>query len=134
MKNLLIVRELTGGANELTFIPVPCRGTVNSVKVISDTEIVATGWLKCGRGDVATAEYVVNTITVPAGNVAAGTVLEGVEDTTYGDLIFDPDSDTAAHKSIWVETDVNFLGGAGTITLLVEYDDSAYVKQAASEA
>lgn len=134
MKNLLIVRELGGGANELTFIPVPCRGTVNSVRVVCDTEIVATGTLKCGRGDVATAAYVVNTITVPTGNTAVGNVLKGVKDTTYGDLVFDPDSTTAANKSIWVETDVNFLGGAGTITLLVEYDDSAYVAQAASEA
>ena len=134
MKTLIVTRELGGGADELTFIPVPCRGTVKQATVVCDYELTATGWLKCGRGDVATADNVVNLITVPTGNTAIGNALAGVVDTTYGDLIFDPDSATVAHKCIWVETDVNFLAGAGTITLMIEFDDSAYVKADPSEA
>ena len=131
---LTVVRELGGGADELTYIPAPCRGTVSRVRVVSDTEMVATGWLKVGRGDVATAANIVNTVTVPGGNVAVGTVLNGVADATYKGNIFDPDSDTGAHTSIWLETDGTFLGGAGTITVQVEFDDSAYVEQESIQA
>ena len=134
MKTITFVTELGGGGGELRYIPVPCRGTVNSVRVACDLQMDAGGLLKFGRGDVATAANVVNTVTVPAANVAAGTILDGVPDTTYKVNMFDPDSATAAHKSIWVEDDATFLGGAGTLAVVIEFDDSAYVEQAASEA
>jgi len=133
MKDLMVVRELGGGGSEVTFIPVPCRGIVHSVRVVSDLQMDANGTLKFGRGDVSTAAYVVNTVTGPAANTAAGTVLDGVKDTDYGDLVFDPDSDTVINNSIWMEDDGTFLGGAGTITVLIKFDDSAYIKQDPSE-
>jgi hypothetical protein len=89
----------------------------------------ATGTLVVSRGSTA-----VNTVTVPAGNVAAGTTLDGVPDVTNKDLIFDPDSTTAANRVIKIVDDATFLGGAATITVLIKYDESCYVKQTASEA
>lgn len=134
MKTITIVRELTGGANELTYVPVPCRGTVSKVRVVSDTEMVVNGWLKVGRGDVATAANVVNTVTVPTGNITAGIALDGVPDTDYKGLVFDDTSDTIAYQSMWLETDVNFFAGDATLTIQITYDDSAYVELEASEA
>ena len=134
MKTIIFITELTGDGSEVRYIPVPCRGTVHSVRVVSDLQMDAGGLLKFGRGDVATAANVVNTVTVPAGNVAAGTILDGVPDTTYKGNIFDPDSATAAHKTMWIEDDATFLGGAATITVRIKYDDSAFVEQAAKEA
>ena len=134
MKTIYIVRELTGDGEEVTIVPVPCRGTVHAVRVVSDREMVATGTIKVGRGDVATAAYVVNTVTAPTGNTAAGTILDGVPDATYGGLVFDPDSSTAANKSMWIEDDATLLAGAATVTIMITFDDSAYVQQAASDA
>lgn len=134
MKTITILRELGGGADELTLVPVPYRGTVSSVRVVSDLQMDATGWLKVGRGDVATAANVVNLVTIPTANVAAGVVIDGVPDADYKGNIFDPDSATEAHKSMWIESDVNFLAGAATVAVQIKFDDSAYVAQAASEA
>lgn len=134
MITMTIVRELTGGGSEVTYVPVPCRGTVNKVRVISDLQMDATGTLKIGRGAVATAANVVNTVTVPAGNIAAGVVLDGVPDATYRGNIFDPNSATAAHKSILIQDDATFLGGAATVTIQIEFDDSAFVRQASIQA
>ena len=134
MKEIYLTTELGGGGQEVRFIPVPCRGVLHSVRVACDLQMDATGTLKFGRGDVATAANVVNTVTVPTGNVAAGTILDGVPDADYKNNVFDPDSDTAAHKSIWVEDDATFLGGAGTLTILATFDDSAYIEQEALES
>jgi sulfite reductase beta subunit-like hemoprotein len=134
MKTICVVRELGGGGSEVMIVPVPCRGTVHSVRVASNLQIDANGTLKVGRGDVATAANVVNTVTGPAGNTAAGTILDGVKDADYGDNVFDPDSDTAAYKSMWIEDDATFLGGAATVVIRIEFDDSAYIEQEASEA
>lgn len=129
MKEIYVVRELTGAGSEITYVPVPCKGIVKAVRVVSDLQMDATGTLVVSRGSTA-----VNTVTVPAGNVAAGTPLDGVPDATHKDLIFDPDSTTAANRVIKIVDDATFLGGAATITVLIKYDESCYVKQTASEA
>lgn len=129
MKELIVVRELTGAGSEVTYVPVPCKGIVKSAKVVSDLQMDATGTLVISRGATA-----VNTITVPAGNVAAGTTLEGVPDATNKDLIFDPDSSTAANQVIKITDDATFLGGAATITVLIEYDEHAMVTRTPKEA
>jgi hypothetical protein len=129
MKHITIVRELTGAGSEVLYVPVPCKGIVKGVKVVSDLQMDATGLLTISRGATA-----VNLVTVPAGNIAAGVVLAGVPDTTNKDLVFDPDSATVAEKVIKIVDDANFLGGAGTVTILIDFDEFAYVKQAASEA
>lgn len=133
MKTIYVMRELTGGGEEVTIVPVPCRGTVHAVRVVSDLQMDAGGTLKIGRGDVDTAAYVVNTVMVPTGDTAAGTALDGVSDTTYGDLIFDPDSDTARENSMWIEDDATLHAGAATVTIMVTFDDSAYIEEEASE-
>ena len=129
MKTIIVTRELGGGGSEVTYIPVPCRGNVCSAKIASDATMVATGTLIVGRGGDT-----VNLITAPTGNAAAGVVVDGVPDSTNKALIFDPDSTTAASKVIKLTDDATLHGGAATVVLYIEYDDSAYVEQAASEA
>lgn len=133
MKELYILTELATGG-DIRYVPVPCRGNVHSVRLVCDTTMVATGTLKIGRGDPSTAAYCVNTATAPAGNTAAGTILDGVPDATYEALIFDPDSSTASHKVLWIETDSTLLGGGATLGIFIKFDDSAFVEQAAKEA
>uniref|UniRef100_A0A6M3JU90 Uncharacterized protein n=1 Tax=viral metagenome TaxID=1070528 RepID=A0A6M3JU90_9ZZZZ len=129
MKDIYFVTELTGAGGEIRYIPVPSRGNVLSVRVASDLQMDAAGTLTFSRGATT-----VNLVTVPAGNIAAGTILDGVPDTTSKGLIFDPSDTTAANKVIKMTDDATFLGGAATITVLIKYDDSAYVVQPASEA
>lgn len=129
MMYLFATRELGGAGSEITYIPVPCRGIVKGVTVVSDLQMDATGTLTIGRGATT-----VNLVTVPTGNVAAGTRLDGVPDTTNKDLVFDPASATAANTVIKITDDATFLGGAGTITVMIKYDESAAIAQAASES
>ena len=129
MKTITVSRELGGGGGEVTYVPVPCRGNVNSVKVASDATMVATGTLIASRAGDA-----VNTVTAPTGNAVAGVVVDGVPDTTNKALIFDPDSDTVTDKVILLTDDATLHGGAATVIIVIEFDDSAYVEQAASEA
>lgn len=117
----------TGG--ETLYIPVPCRGTVKSVKHVSNINSVATGTVICSRATTA-----VNTVTIPTDDIAAGLVTDGTPDTTNKYLIFDPDSATATDKVIKVVLDSDIHAGAGIDTLLIEFDDGAYVEMAASEA
>ena len=128
MKTLTITTELAA-AGETRYVPVPCRGNVHSVRIASDLQIDAAGTVL-----VARAGDTVNLVTVPGGNVAAGIILDGVPDTTNKALIFDPDSSTATDKVLKITSDVGFLAGAATVGIVIEYDDSAYVEQAASEA
>ena len=129
MKTITVTRELGGGGSEVTYIPVPCRGNVNSVKVASDATMVATGTLTVARGGDT-----VNLVTAPTGNAAAGVVVDGVPDSTKKAYIFDPASATAANKVIKLTDDATLHGGAATLIAVIEFDDSAYVEQAASEA
>ena len=126
MKELIVVRELTGAGSEITYVPVPCRGNIKSVRVVSDLQMDAGGKLTIARNTTT-----VNLVTVPPGNIAAGAVLDGVPDATNKGLIFDPDSATATDKVIKITDDATFLGGAATVAILIAYDDSAYVQQKA---
>lgn len=129
MMYLFATRELTGDGSEVTYIPVPCRGIVKGVTVVSDFQMDATGTLTIAR-----ASTPVNLVTVPTGNIAAGVTLAGVPDTTNKDLVFDPDSATATYKVIKITDDAAFLGGAGTITIMIKYDEHAMIAQPASES
>jgi len=129
MKYLSVVRELTGAGSEITYIPAPCKGIVKGVKVVSDLQMDATGTLIISRGATT-----VNLVTAPAANVAAGVILAGVPDATNKDLIFDPDSATVADRVIKIVDDATFLGGAATVTILIDFDEFAYIKQAPLEA
>lgn len=128
MKNIDVNIYSAGGAEDY-YIKVPCRGVVKSMNVLANATMVATGTVIAARGTTA-----VNTATVPTGDTAAGTSLVGVPDTTNKGLVFDPDSSTAANTKIKISFDGTLLGGVANVLIQIEYDDSAYVAQAASEA
>jgi hypothetical protein len=128
MLNLIIPLEFADGG-ETHYIPVPCRGVVKSVRISSDINMVANGTLILSRSTTA-----VNTVTIPTGDKAAGTVTDGVPDATNKDLVFDPDSATAANKVIKVVGDATIQAAAGTIVLCIKYDDTAAVAEASIEA
>lgn len=128
MKNIDLNLYSAGGA-ETYYYPVTCRGVVKSLKVIANATMVATGTVILSRDTTA-----VNTATVPIGDTAAGIELKGVPDTTNKDLVFDPDSATVANTKIKIVLDTTLLGGVANVLLQIEYDDSAVVTQAASEA
>ena len=127
MKDLFIVLEVAATTTQTFYAPVPCRGNVCSVKAVYDAEMDADETITIGRGATA-----VNLVT-PTDALAAGNIVDGVPDTTNKALIFDPDSATAANKVFKISIP-NTVDGAGTLVLLIEFDDSAYVEQAASEA
>jgi len=128
MKDLIFSIPVADAGN-VAYIPVPCRGVVNAVRAACDVNMVATGTIILSRSTTA-----VNTVTIPTGDKAAGTVIDGVPDTTNEGLVFDPDDDTAANKVIKVTFDATILASAGNVILHIKYDDSAYVKQAPLEA
>ena len=129
MMDLFATKVLSGAGSQSMYIPVPRRGIVKNMTVSCNATMVATGTLIAYRGATE-----VNTATAPTGDTAAGTVLVGVPDVDDKDLIFDPDSSTVANKVIKITDDATLLGGAGTIAVWIEYDESAAVKQDASEA
>jgi hypothetical protein len=128
MKDLYINLYSAGGVEDY-YIPVPCRGVVKALKVVSNATMVATGTIILARGSTA-----VNTATAPTGDTAAGVALAGVPDTTNKDLVFDPDSSTVANTKIKVSFDTTLLGGVANVLLLIKYDDSAAVAETSLEA
>lgn len=129
MKTITFVTEIDHTAGDTRYIPVPCRGNVHSVRVACDAAMVATKTVIFSRSGDA-----VNTVTPPTGNTAAGTILDGVPDTANKGLIFDPASATVTTQVIKMVVLAAFVAAASTLTVRIEYDDSAYVTQAASEA
>lgn len=117
----------TGG--QTIYVPVSCRGNVCSVTHVSNIATVEAGTAILSRGTDA-----VNTVTGPTGGAAAGVTTVGVPDTTNKALIFDPASTTATERVIKAVMNGVIHGGSGIDTLVIEFDDSAYVEQAASEA
>ena len=119
MKILLAL--VTSGT--VSYVPVPCRGCVSGVKAVWQTSsVTAADTVIASRATVP-----VNTVTVVSGD---GLVVEtGVPNVTYKGLVFDPDSATATEQVIKVT-----VSAGGACLVLIEYDDSACVKQAASEA
>lgn len=128
MKNILFSAPIADAGNTF-YVPVPARGVVKGVRVMCDVNMVATGTVVLSRSTTA-----VNTITVPTGDKAAGTVLDGVPDTTNKDLVFDPNSSTEAYKSIKIVADATILASAGNMMFNIQFDDYATVDQLALEA
>jgi len=129
MKNIDFNIYSAGGV-ETYYYPVTCRGVVDSLKVIANATMVATGTVILSRDTTA-----VNTATVPAGDTAAGIELVGVPTASANRyLVFDPDSSTVANTKIKIVFDTTLLGGAANVLLQIGYDDSAFVKMDASEA
>ena len=128
MKNLnfLVTCGTNGAGIETFYFPVPCRGTVHSLKAAFDTAVGDDDTLDIHRDGTS-----VNLITT--GAVTAGKVYTGTPDSTNKGKIFDPASATEAYKMLKII--VSQLPTADTVVgITIEYDDSAYVTQAASEA
>lgn len=128
MKIITFITEITSSGADTRYIPVPCRGTIHSAEYACDQTMVADKTIILSRGTTA-----VNTATA-AGTETAGVILTGTPDTTNKGLVFDPDSSTAANKVIKMVVLDGFTGSDGTLTVKIEFDDSAYIVQAASEA
>ena len=107
-----------------TYVPAPCRGTVAKVTCVFQTNTVEVG----DTVVVSQGASAVNTVT--ATNTAGLVVETGVPDSTNKGVIFDPASETASER-VFKITDT---GAPGNKILCIEFDDSAYVQQAASEA
>ena len=122
----LMITIATGG--HTFYFPVPARGNVSAVRVACNATMAATGTLIVSRATDA-----VNTVTIPAGDIAAGTIYDGVPDTTNKALLFDKASATATHQVLKIVTDATFVGGAAMLSLSVDFDDTAYIRQAPLE-
>jgi len=116
--------EATGA--ETFYIPAPCRGTVNSLRVVFDTTVAVGDTVDIQRDSTS-----VNLATTTV--VTAGVEVTGTPDTTNKGLVFDPDSDTEAYTKMKMV--ISALETKNTVVGYdIEYDDSAYVEQTASEA
>jgi hypothetical protein len=117
----LTVAHADGGTS---YVPAPCRGTVAAVRVVFQTNTVEPN----DTVVVARNATAVNTVTAVT---TAGLVVEtGVPDATNKGLVFDPASSTATEQ-VMVITDT---GSPGVKIVQIDFDDSAYVAQPASEA
>jgi len=128
MKNLnfLVTAGTNGAGIETFYFPVPCRGNVHSLKAVFDTAVADNDTVDIQRDSTS-----VNLITT--GATTAGKVYTGTPDADDKALIFDPDSETEAYKMLKIV--ISQLPTADTVVgICIEYDDGAYVEQAASEA
>lgn len=128
MKTLAFTFEVATTTAKAMYLPAPCRGTIASCKAAYGAESDADEVITITHNATAVA-----TLTPAGGGEAAGTVITGVMDPTNGQLIFDPASSTAAERMIKVSVTTATDAGC-TIGLIIEFDDGAYVTQAASEA
>ena len=124
--NFLITSGVEAAGAETFYFPVPCRGVVKSLKAVFDTTVAVGDTV-----DIQRASTSVNLATTTV--VTAGVIIEGTADTDDKDLIFDPDSDTAANQVLKIV--ISELETKNTIVgITIEYDESAAVTQDATEA
>jgi len=98
------------------YLPVPKRGIVKGAKAVYSEETNTDETIDLLRDTTS-----VCLVTPPATSTAEGVEIDGVPDTTNKDLVFDPDSDTAAYKRIKISTP-NTFNTAGIAGLIIEYD------------
>ena len=128
MKDIFITLEVAATTAQDFYLPVPCRGSVKQIHWSYDAEIDKDETVTISRGGSD-----VNVATPSADGTAAGAVVDGTPDSTNKNLVFDPDSSTAANKVLKISVP-NTFDSAGTLAIHVEYDDGAYVEQDPSEA
>lgn len=110
------------------YVPVPCRGTIAATHVCYSEELDADETVDFQRDTTS-----VNLYTPPSDALTEGTVDDGVPDTTNSQLVFDPASSTEAYKRIKISMP-NTFDTVGMLGIIIDYDESAVVTQAASEA
>jgi len=112
-------------SDEVRYIPVPCRGTVVAARAVWQTNVVEPG------DTVVLAQDTTAVCTITAVDTDGLQCEKGVPTSGANQyLIFDPDSSTKANSVIKVTPN----GAAGDVIVTIDFDDSAYVKQEASEA
>jgi len=109
-------------ANETRYVPAPARGVIAAIRAVWQGTVTTSNILTVSQG--ATTVNVATVVTT------AGMVVEtGVPDTTNGFAVFDPN--VAAQSVIKL---VLSGGNAIAADVLIDYDDSAYVKQTSDES
>lgn len=116
--------NVNAGTGALTFyVPVPCRGIVTGLKAVFSQAVAANDTV-----DIQRASTSVNLITVATADIAAGVVSVGTPDATNKDLIFDPNSSTAANQVFKIV--ISTLESANTLTNIeITYDNFAMIEQ-----
>lgn len=116
--------NVNAGTGALTFyVPAPCRGTVVDLKAVASETVAADDTIDVQRDSTS-----VNKITVGAGNTAEGVLLTGTRDSDNKELIFDPDSDTAANKVLKIV--ISALESSDTlVNIQIKFDEFALVDQ-----
>ena len=109
------------------YFPVPVRGKVVSFRICSGAELDADELFTLFHGTNAVS------VATPTDALAAGTVVKGVMDATYGESIYDPDSATVTDTRFHIDSLATLDAGA-VLSVLIEYDPSASTTQTASEA
>jgi hypothetical protein len=108
--------------------PVCARGTVKTIQCVFNEETDMDETLTLYRGD-----NIVAVATPPADATDAGIPFIAVLDPTYGQLVFDPNDSVVANR-VMKFTVPDTFDTKGTMRIVIEYDDGAYVSQPASEA
>lgn len=109
------------------YILAPARGVVVAAKAVYSEETDADETV-----DILRATTSVNKITPPGAATAEGTAITGVPDSTNKALVFDPASSTVANQVMKVSIP-NTFDTAGMLSLIISFDDSAYIEQTALE-
>ena len=128
MMYLHLIIPIATTTADLFYLPVPARGIVKKAFMAHDQETDLDEVVTLMRGGTA-----VNAITPAADATAEGVSVEGVPDTTNKDLVFDPDSTTAANRVIRISIPNTFDAG-GNLGLTIHYDESAAIAEPATEA
>jgi len=120
MKHIDLV--INGGTGALTFyVPVPCRCTVTKLQAVFSATVAVGDTVDIQRDSTS-----VNLATTTV--VTAGVVVTGTRDTTNKQLIFDPDSSTAAYKVLKIV--ISALESSNTLVgIHIELDEFAIVTQ-----
>lgn len=110
------------------YLPAPCRGIVKAVRAVYSEETDEDETVTLARSTTT-----VNLVTPPADATAEGVMITGVPDATNKDLVFDPASSTVTDRIIKVSVP-NTFDTAGQLGLSIDFDESAAIAQAATEA
>lgn len=128
MRTIMISVDIATTTAKTFYIPVAQKCTVASFKAVYGAESDIDEPVTLSRGGTD-----VNVCTPPANATAAGAVMTGVADATNGQLVFDPDSSTAANKYIQIDTEATVDAGC-VVGITIELDESCAITQDASEA
>ena len=110
------------------YIPVQYRCTVAGFKAVYGAESDEDETVVLSQGGNA-----VYTCTPAANATAAGVIMEGAKNATYGEVVFDPNSATAANKYLQIDT-LDTVDAGCVLGLTIQLDESCVITQAALDA